>query len=43
MSLKETDFTCGLVNNITFKKINLLDDPNGEPMAEIDAIILEES
>jgi hypothetical protein len=42
MAERKTDFAYGLVNSVTIRRINMSEEPDGESLAEINVIVLDE-
>ena len=42
MGERLSEFKYGLINSIDLKKINFMDEPNGEPLARTKVIVLTE-
>lgn len=42
MSERKTEFTYGLVNSAKVKKINFMEDPDGEVLARENVLVLDE-
>lgn len=39
---RKTEFTYGLVNSASVKKINFMEEPNGEVLAQDNVLVLDE-